>query len=503
MYNKAGTQFHKDAIRIQKESGPILDALRKLVTVYGLSSDSNGDNSLGFDGLPPVGDLEPPPDVLELLISSENFKEDLYMEIDSNPIVTLFNYKLATWKSPPVEPEDIVRSRKEKTKPKRDRKAEVERAKANKEAAAADIGVWEAENEEIERRKEQERELQAALDSSSGFRIPRTRGALAAAAAFEAEARGSEAGGDDIGATTANKSRKRTSVAPVGQTSVPRVVNDVDNRDSFHMFNAGWILPPDQKRGGRASAMDRSAFPPPRKRVKTGKLLLFTTLSFVVDNFVDHGNSRLSIVSTSTSDNPTLLPSDPIEAKHNPNEPMDVPMVLDVSEDGRSSPKIQHGKLESVPRALSMDDEYEEEREERPHNVVTQPSGVVIIEKLDTPATRREKNQRRKAEKQKMAGQAGEAISAGSSINLPATQLLQRPPSSRTSQTQRPSGLRQADDVESELSELSDLASEEPDKIEKPAIAQKPCTEAFPGGTLGKFYVMAISPLFLTCRFSI
>ena len=205
------------------------------------------------------------------------------MEVGSNPIVTLFNYELATWKPPPLEPEDIVRSRKDKTKPKRDRKAEVERARANKVAAAAAAGidVWEAEEEEIERRKEQERELQVALDNSSGFRIPRTRSALAAAAAFEAEARGSSAPGDDIeDLNKQNRPRKRASVAPVGQTSVPRVVNDVDNRGSFHMFNAGWILPPDQKRGGRASAMDRSALPPPRKRQRTGELMLFLYLAF-------------------------------------------------------------------------------------------------------------------------------------------------------------------------------------------------------------------------------
>ena len=236
----------------------------------------NGDTH-GLDNIPPIGDLEPPLDVLELLTSSECFKENLNMEIGDNPTVSLFNYEFATWKPPPLEPEGIVRSRKERTKPKRDRKAEVERARANKLAAADD---WEGE-EEIERRKAQERELQAALDSSSGFRIPRTRSALAAAAAFEAEAHGSSVFGDDIEISTdsgtANRSRKRASIAPVGQTSVPRVVNDVDNRDSFHMFNAGWILPPDQKRGGRASAMDRSAVPPPRKRPRTGELMLFNT----------------------------------------------------------------------------------------------------------------------------------------------------------------------------------------------------------------------------------
>ena len=242
------------------------------------------------------------------------------------------------------------------------------------------------------------------------------------------------------------------------------------------------------------------------------------------------------MVSTAASDNQTLLPSDPIEAKHNPYEPTDVPMDVDGLEDerhqGHSSPKVQHRKLESVPPALSMDDEHEER--ERPHNVVKQPNGVVIIEKLDTPATRREKNLRRKAEKQKMIFQAGEAISAGSSSNLSVMQLSQPPFSSATSQVHRRFGSRLlGDDLESELSELSDLASEVPDKAEKTTTAeeklkdkvvemnerhpeiekereepknlskpeqsspkkdtakqQDPRTEDFPGGTLGKFYII-------------
>jgi len=53
-------------------------------------------------------------------------------------------------------------------------------------------------------------------------------------------------------------------------------------------------------------------------------------------------------------------------------------------------------------------------------NLVTQPNGVVIIEKLDTPAIRREKNMRRKAEKQRLAGVAASApVSVDSSGNPP------------------------------------------------------------------------------------
>ena len=205
---------------------------------------------------------------------------------------------------------------------------------------------------------------------------------------------------------------------------------------------------------------------------------------------------------------------------------MDVDGLEGEGHQGHSNPNIQHRKMESVPRALSMDNEYEEEKEERLHNVVKQPNGVVVIEKLDTPATRREKNLRRKAEKQKMAAQVGEPTTAGGSNN---TQPAQPPPSSATSQAPRPFGLRVTDDMESELSELSDLASEEPEKAAVAATAQlkaedethdlfledkyemereeprsplkleqsspkrdkpklkEPHMEDFPGGTLGKF----------------
>ena len=244
------------------------------------------------------------------------------------------------------------------------------------------------------------------------------------------------------------------------------------------------------------------------------------------------------MVSTAASDNQTTLSTDPIEAKHSPHEPTDVPMDVDGLEDegykAQSSPKVLHHKLESVPRDLSMNDDREEEIE-RPHNVVTQPNGVVVIEKLDTPATRREKNLRRKAEKQKMVSQAGEAISAGSSSNLSVIRPSQPPflsaISQVPSQVHRPFGSRLGDEVESELSELSDLASEVPDKAEKTTTAeeklkdegemnkphpeigkergepkdplvpvqsstkkdkaksQDPLTEDFPGGTLGKIYI--------------
>ena len=63
--------------------------------------------------------------------------------------------------------------------------------------------------------------------------------------------------------------RKRSSLSLLGRTELPPVVLDVDNRDSFKMFDGGWILPPDQRRRGRMP-VDRSLQLPPRKRARTG-----------------------------------------------------------------------------------------------------------------------------------------------------------------------------------------------------------------------------------------
>lgn len=101
--------------------------------------------------------------------------------------------------------------------------------------------------------------------------------------------------------------------------------------------------------------------------------------------------------------------------KHNPNANDDGAMDVDVPGDRSfDSQRLEHLGGASRPESPSFDDGIDE-----PHNIVTQPNGVVIIEKLDTPAIRREKNIRRKAEKQRQAALANEVnvmiISAESS----------------------------------------------------------------------------------------
>ncbi|KIM39576.1 hypothetical protein M413DRAFT_447053 [Hebeloma cylindrosporum] len=500
LYNKHSTAFHKAAARVKKEGNTLLNLLEPWKMVHpphaqppinGHASRENdeGDtdnHSAAPEMPPPLGDLEPPLDILELLMSSDLIKEDLNMELDVDPVTALLNYELARMKPAPPDPSPpaaLPRQRKKKPKPKRDRKAEAERAKANKakerESAAARAAQLDKEEEEEAERaaalmgdeenrelgdleKARRRELHATLDASAGFRAPRTRGAMAAAAAFEAEAHGSTpiSGSSSISVpASAGPSRppdstdkshwKRASIASMSQTSIPRVVNDVDNRDSFNMFNAGWILPPDQKRGGRVPT-DRPALPPPRKRQKT-----------------DHASSRLSNVSTAPSDNFTLRrtppwSSDPPDIKHEAGIPMDV--------DDENALPLQNPIPPSASRVASPDND------EAITNLVTQPNGVVIIEKLDTPAIRREKHMRRKAEKQRLAGVAASApVSVDSSGHQPlpppisgVSSFASPPPTTgdsvATSQQQplrlpAPEASREQqlhEDFDSELSELSD-----------------------------------------------
>jgi len=307
-YNTSGSLFHRSATRLKRDSKNILADLEELRCAHQQPIvESNGEDHPGKDEaeeqesvqdsrLPPIGDLEPVMDILKLLLSSDTIKEDLNMELDDDPITSLFNYELAKVKPPPPEPPSEQQrppppprsAKSKKGKPKRDRKAEAERREAR--LAAARAAAAEADMENAQNDGEGDEDEKMAPGSSSAFHVPRTRGGLAAAAAFEAEAHGagspSSSSADpsaplDLGLTgekPVSKGKKRPSIAPVvGQPSIPRVVSAVDNRDSFSMFNAGWILPPDQKRGGRppASTAAQQSLPPPKKKQKIGMALFF------------------------------------------------------------------------------------------------------------------------------------------------------------------------------------------------------------------------------------
>lgn len=350
LYNAAGTPFHKAALRIRTISQPVLANIDKMALPphaisqhphpslakedggASPSTDEPNVSSTPAPMLPIIGDLESPLEILDLLLSSDRIQDGLNLEVTSDPITSLLRAEESTWKPPPpASPvvsstsavdgllsteiggaedgtgDDHARSQKSGKKKssgkkdKRDRKAEAERARARKEAASKALaegtgevvgtGDGNGESGEVEMK---EVEDGAAWSGSAhvDFREPRaTRAAMAAAVAFEKEAREGHpppppsGASTEAGPSTANDQergpRKRTSIPGPTGAILPRVVSAVDNKDLFDLFDAGWILPPESKRHGRVSSVahvpdkdagKERAGPPPRKKQKIGKL---------------------------------------------------------------------------------------------------------------------------------------------------------------------------------------------------------------------------------------
>jgi NuA3 HAT complex component NTO1 len=321
LYNKDGTPLFKLAQKIKKDSRTLFTDLEKLRLRHELPQQAESgwvlptsiDHEESFDlkqegseskhsGNTLTGDLEPALQSLELLESFDAIHRELNIELDeSMPVASLFKYELAKVKPPPSEVSEVditldgskAESALEgttgtlhggkkggrKAKPKRDRKAEAERARRNRLAREeATAMAASAENTETmegqsghgeEKEKQHEWEFQAMLDSSAGFRAPLMWTTPTPLAVEDESRRTAETAIPE----EASKTKKRPSAAPINQPTVPRVVITVDNRDSFNYFNAGWILPADQKRGGRAPVSQQpqqTPQPPPRKKQRTG-----------------------------------------------------------------------------------------------------------------------------------------------------------------------------------------------------------------------------------------
>ncbi|EGN97037.1 hypothetical protein SERLA73DRAFT_58213 [Serpula lacrymans var. lacrymans S7.3] len=397
IYNKPGTLFYKTAQRVQSTSQTILSELDRLSILHlPLNALENGISTPEF---PPVehttiGDLEPPLPLLELVSSMDAIQDDINLILDHDPLTSLFDYELGRFKPPPPPPPKLPPPRK---------------------------GI---------KRKAVSSARGRALDSSPGFRAPRTRRALAAAAAFEAEAHGGVNPDTDDRQMDGTKqkglkSRRVPFILP-GQSDVPPMVDNVDNQRSFKMFDAGWILPPDQKRGGRVP-VDRSTLPPPKKRIRTGQC---------------GETSRLSNFSTPMSEKQMLQASSslPESLPDTSNQP--VPHV----EEGEVEVDIIADKLED---SMQVTDPAPVVGPTLPPGAIIAPDGTIIIEELDSPATRRQKNMRRKAEKSR---QVASALT---------------PSRSTKSRKLLPSSDRDVIENESDLSSLSDLDSDEENPISR------------------------------------
>ncbi|KAF5379525.1 hypothetical protein D9615_006509 [Tricholomella constricta] len=464
LYNKPGTPFHKTALRIQTAAGPILEGLRQLSVNNNVSDGTP-------DALAPIGDLEPPLELLELLLSTDAIKDDIDLVLADTPLASLFSFELPRAKPPPPPPTPPP---PKPPKVKRDRKAEYLKRKQEREAAAvaAAVAAMEADKE--------------ALESTTK---PRTTRAMAAAAVepelesivplLEAkteeptrelsedvrpskEATPESAPESSASASKRGRQKKRASTSVAPPTDLLPLVDSVDNQQSFKMFNMGWILPPEQRRGGRAAPVDRqsvSVAPRPWKRART-----------------DAGPSRLSVDSTAASENQALEEFVSFELESSTN---DVPMEVDLASAGTPSytplSTMRSRRPPHSSSVLESDASLPPPPPLPPVQVVQMENGTIVLEELDTPAIRRLKTLRRKEEKEKrMAEQAAAAALTGPGTPGRATLSLAPPRPTSAAGPSRALRRKKSQDADSDLSSLSDFGSEAaPRTISVPGRSKK------------------------------
>ncbi|KAI9067920.1 hypothetical protein FKP32DRAFT_1619507 [Trametes sanguinea] len=539
-YNQANTPFYRTALRIQSNLPHIFSDLDRSLSMPQppkLESTETETDELPVPSPPPsytrpeLGDLEPPLNMLEMLVSEELIRQDTNVVMMATPIESLLNYELPNIRPPappPPPPKPKAKPKEKPKKPKMDRKAALER-------------------------KRQER--LSALDSSPGFRAPRTRAAMAAAAAFEAEASGdapttaadthaesssAAAAREDAAniASAERPSKKPRKSAVLPPVDVPLTVEEVDNRKSFAMFERGWILPPDHKRGGRVP-VERQPLPPPKKKTKTSRrsvsssapaergssLAAQTETSAQADHSAEMADNSasdrlvLSMLDPSTDQLPPEAsknvsradaaslsehgdtgptPSEPSSVVVQPHAPtlqpaqetaMDIDQVpsgtpqatsaqlegngqsLDGAEEhqGQDHELISEGEQARVPHTEPIHQEEPQNEEPAPEQVpeppleqppavqeTPAPRRIIIIEELDTPATRREKNMRKKMERQAAREAAARAAGAGTSAGpMPPHESSSAGPSKQRQRPRRSEEGLGGDD--SDLTDLSDV----------------------------------------------
>lgn len=319
-YNEPNTQYYKIAVRIRSTLQSELASLESLVNhppPMEIVEDAKAPSEPASEPdvlLPPLGDLEPSLDDLELLVSEETIRAATNLIITTTPVESLLNFELPLVRPPAPPPPPPAAPRLPLLRKPSPKEMEPERAleieqepepepehqKEEPPKRKRKVGPGKWDRKAHKERKERERQLQLQLDRSPDFRAPRTRGAAAieievgaageaegeAEVEVEAEAEGNpedtslpileehdipqepEAGPSSISVNDSlsempKKKRQRR------QKEAAPEVEDVNSWDSFKKFETGWILPP----VGRHNRpyVERGPVPPPRKRAKKGE----------------------------------------------------------------------------------------------------------------------------------------------------------------------------------------------------------------------------------------
>jgi hypothetical protein len=258
-YNKPGTPYYKAAQRIKSNSSTLLAELDRLRTSASskLIDEKDVADSPVQRNILPIGDLEPPLAMLDLLTSLD-IADELDIVLHSDPLQFLLAYELPVARPlAPVPPAPLRR------KTKRVRKVELAKRRTEQRGNTAAKLTAEAASE--------------IVDASIGSRArtptcPPTnlaavadtdpRGTTSTAAAFT-----SIRLADGLETEQVLGKRKRAKPASSQPGTDAGVLTDINPKDSFTLFDQGWILDPGVRRGGR-SRIERLPPALPKKRPK-------------------------------------------------------------------------------------------------------------------------------------------------------------------------------------------------------------------------------------------
>lgn len=242
-YNKPGTPYYKAAQRIQSNSAAVLAELSNLRTSAAselLAHNETMVNGLVQPSLSMMGDLEPPLDLLDLLVSPD-IADEISIVFRTDPLQFLLAYELPEFKLRPVAPVQPTVSSRKKTKRERKTKSGKKRAEQHVVAPVAlatevdyMFGSSALNNTRFE-------EMSAAIAETDPATTPTTAMTFASP--------GLEVNSD---AEQVLGKRKRTKPAPLHPGTDAEVLTDINPKASFALFDKGWILDPGVRRGGRA-----------------------------------------------------------------------------------------------------------------------------------------------------------------------------------------------------------------------------------------------------------
>lgn len=252
-YNKPGTPYYKAAQRIKSNSATLLAELDSLKSLAPLEFDGHDEYSriLLQRNISPIGDLEPPLAVVDLLTSLD-IANDLTLILKSNPLQSLLAYELPETKPVPLTPAPPTPPSR---KTKRERKAELVKRRAELRAAAAAARLDAVTLGSVDSSTSDHRMTEEISISNIG---------AAPTMATEVVNIDPENASD---AEQVLGKRKRTKLVPTQPGPDAKVLTDINPKASFTLFDKGWILDPAVRRGGRSPIVQLPQ-PLPKKRPK-------------------------------------------------------------------------------------------------------------------------------------------------------------------------------------------------------------------------------------------